>query len=73
MTGGPTSRTQRSAASSVSRSVVPGTIGTPAFSIVCRAVTLSPIFRITSPRGPMKTTPSFSHRSAKAPRSERNP
>ena len=73
MTGGPTSRIQRSAASSVKRSVTPGTIGTPAFSMVCRAVTLSPILRITSPEGPMKTTPASRHMSGKKPRSERKP
>ena len=73
MTGGPVSRIQRAISSSLSRSVVPGTIGTPAFCIVWRAVTLSPIARITSPDGPMKTMPSSRQRSEKAPFSARKP
>ena len=48
--------------SSVRRSVVPGTIGTPAFSMVWRAVDLvAHRGASTSPRGPMNTRPAFSH------------
>jgi hypothetical protein len=35
----------------------PGTVGTPALAIACLALTLSPIRRMFSGRGPMKTKP----------------
>ena len=73
ITGSPISLAKAMASSSLSAWVVPGTMGTPAFDIVWRAVTLSPMARITSPLGPMKTTPSFPQRSAKPPFSARKP
>ena len=51
----------------------PGTQGTPALVIACLAATLSPIVRIASGVGPMKTKPLFSTRSAKSAFSLRNP
>ncbi len=51
----------------------PGTQGTPALIIACLAETLSPIRRIDSERGPMKTKPDFSTRSAKSAFSDRKP
>ena len=50
-----------------------GTHGTPAFFIATLALTLSPIRRIVSALGPMKTKPLFSTRSAKSAFSARNP
>jgi hypothetical protein len=73
ITGSPISMANAVACSSVSASMVPGTIGTPAFCIVRRAVTLSPIERITSPVGPMKRMPAALHASAKSPFSARKP
>jgi len=51
----------------------PGTTGTPAFFIAFFALTLSPIMRIVSARGPMKTKPLCSTRSAKSAFSARKP
>ncbi len=51
----------------------PGTHGTPAFSIAALALTLSPIRRIVSARGPMNTKPDFSTLSAKSAFSDRKP
>ncbi len=51
----------------------PGTQGTPALIMVCLAVTLSPIMRIASGVGPMKTNPLRSTRSAKSAFSDRKP
>ena len=51
----------------------PGTQGTPDLIIACLAETLSPIMRIDSGVGPMKTNPLFSTRSAKSAFSERKP
>jgi hypothetical protein len=51
----------------------PGTHGTPALIIVCLAVTLSPIRRIVSGRGPMNVKPDCSTRSAKSAFSDRKP
>ena len=51
----------------------PGTVGTPALAIACLALTLSPIRRMFSGRGPMKTNPERSTFSAKSAFSERKP
>jgi hypothetical protein len=51
----------------------PGTQGTPAFVMAALALTLSPISRIVSGRGPMKTKPLFSTFSAKSAFSDRKP
>jgi N-acetyl-gamma-glutamyl-phosphate reductase len=51
----------------------PGTQGTPDLSIACLAETLSPMMRIDSGVGPMKTKPLFSTRSAKSAFSLRKP
>jgi hypothetical protein len=51
----------------------PARTGTPAFFIASLALTLSPIRRMESGRGPMKTKPLFSTRSAKSAFSDRNP
>jgi hypothetical protein len=45
----------------------------PTFFIAALAATLSPMVRIDSARGPMKTNPEFSTRSAKSAFSERKP
>ncbi len=45
----------------------------PAFFIATFAEILSPIVRIDSALGPMKTNPEFSTRSAKSAFSDRNP
>ena len=60
-------------ASSGSAPVDPGTQGTPALVIAIFALTLSPMRRMVSGRGPMKTKPLFSTRSAKSAFSERKP
>ena len=65
MTGSPMRSTASSACSSVSITPVPGSVGTPAFSIAARAETLSPIRRITSGRGPIQCRPHFFTTSAK--------
>jgi hypothetical protein len=51
----------------------PGTTGTPALIIACLALTLSPIKRMFSGRGPMKTKPLASTFSAKSAFSDRKP
>ena len=51
----------------------PGIQGMPAAFIALIASILSPIMRIVSGRGPMKTKPLFSTRSAKSAFSDRNP
>ena len=51
----------------------PGTHGTPAFIIAALALTLSPISRIVSARGPMNTNPDRSTFSAKSAFSDRKP
>ena len=51
----------------------PGTQGTPALVIATFALTLSPIRRIVSARGPMNTKPERSTFSAKSAFSERKP
>ena len=62
-----------SAGSSGSAPSEPGTHGTPAFSIACFALTLSPICRMFSGCGPMNTKPLFSTFSAKSAFSARKP
>ena len=62
-----------SCGSSGSEPSTPGTTGTPAFCIAILALTLSPIIRMVSGRGPMKTKPLFSTRSAKSAFSDRKP
>jgi hypothetical protein len=63
-----------SASSSVSTgSVVPGTIGTPAFFISSRARVLEPIASIALAGGPMNVMPASSKRFAKAAFSARKP
>ena len=75
MTGYPTSRAilTISFGSSGSASGDPGTHGTPALFIAAFALTLSPISRIVSARGPMKTKPERSTFSAKSAFSARKP
>ena len=51
----------------------PGTVGTPALVIAALALTLSPIRRMFSGRGPMNTNPERSTFSAKSAFSERKP
>jgi hypothetical protein len=51
----------------------PGTQGTPAAFIASLALTLSPIRRMVSGRGPMNTKPLFSTRSPKSAFSDRKP
>src|SRR5665647_2800274 len=51
----------------------PGTQGTPAFFMAILALTLSPIKRMVSARGPINTKPHFSTRSEKSAFSERKP
>jgi hypothetical protein len=51
----------------------PGTQGTPAFIMAALALTLSPISRMVSARGPIKTKPERSTFSAKSAFSDRNP
>ena len=58
MSGKPTSLATSIAISSLSMSPLePGTVGTPAFFIVSRAVALSPITRICAGLGPMNSRP----------------
>ncbi len=63
----------RAAATSATGSVVPGTIGTPAFCISSRAAVLEPIASIALAGGPMKVMPAFSHAAAKPAFSARKP
>ena len=65
--------TASSACASVSMTPVPGSVGTPAFSIAARADTLSPMRRITSGRGPIQCRPHFFTTSAKWAFSARKP
>ena len=53
--------------------MVPGTIGTPAFSISSRALVLEPIASIALDGGPMNTVPVSSSALAKAAFSARKP
>ena len=62
-----------SAGSSPSGPPEPGTQGTPASFIARIASTLSPIMRMVSALGPMKTKPDCSTRSAKSAFSARKP
>jgi hypothetical protein len=62
-----------SAPSSPSGPPEPGTQGTPAAFIALMASTLSPIRRMVSAFGPMKTKPDCSTRSAKSAFSDRKP
>src|SRR4030088_2166021 len=59
-----------SPASSI-RPSLPGTVGTPARAAMMRAVALSPMARMVSGFGPMKTRPAFSTISAKSAFSDR--
>ena len=52
---------------------LPGTQGTPLLIMACLAATLSPMMRIDSGVGPMKTKPLRSTRSAKPAFSLRKP
>jgi len=52
---------------------LPGTTGTPAFSINCRACALSPILRMASLLGPMKAIFRSAQISANCAFSARNP
>jgi len=52
---------------------LPGVTGTPALRMVCRATFLSPIMRMFSAEGPMKTMLQFLQISAKCAFSERKP
>ena len=54
-------------------SVVPGTIGTPAFFISSRARVFEPMASIASAGGPMNLIPASSHARAKAAFSARKP
>ena len=60
------------AASRIS-SVVPGTIGTPAVSMRCRAPILEPMASIAAGGGPIQVSPASSQARAKAAFSARNP
>ena len=74
ITGYPIASAMRAASSaSAMASVVPGAIGTPASSMMARAAVLSPIARMASGGGPMKTMPARAQASAKSAFSERNP
>ena len=73
ITGKPISAAARSACSSLSRSPVPGRMGTPAAVIALRAEILPPIRRMISGVGPMKAMPHLRHTSAKSGFSERKP
>ena len=53
--------------------MVPGTIGTPAFFIISRALVLDPIASIADAGGPMKVIPLSSSVRAKAAFSARKP
>jgi acetyl/propionyl-CoA carboxylase alpha subunit len=53
--------------------VVPGTTGTPAFSISALAASFSPMARMALAEGPMKTSPAASTASTKSGFSERKP
>ena len=57
----------------VTRSVVPGTIGTPAASIRRRAPIFEPIASIASGGGPIQTMPASSQARAKPAFSARKP
>ena len=65
--------TFRASATVSTGSVVPGTIGTPAFSMSSRAFVLEPMASIALAGGPMKTIPASSHARAKGAFSARNP
>ncbi len=65
--------TLRAALTSATGSVVPGTIGTPAFCISSRAAVFEPIASIALAGGPMKTIPALSQAAAKAAFSARKP
>ena len=54
-------------------SVVPGTIGTPASSMISRAFVFEPIASIALAGGPMNTIPASSHARANAAFSARKP
>ena len=73
--GNPTRAASRSAdaKSSGSISLAPGTIGTPACSIICRPDTLSPRFLMESAVGPMNLIPAASHASTNSAFSDKNP
>ena len=72
-----TGRPMRSAAATASAALVstpvPGSTGTPAFSMVWRARTLSPITCMWMGSGPMKVIPHFWTISANSARSARKP
>ena len=57
----------------VKRSVVPGTMGTPASAISSRARVFDPIASIAEAGGPMKVMPASSRAAANAAFSARNP
>ena len=61
------------AATSSTGLVSPGTIGTPAFSMIWRASVFEPIASIAFGGGPMKVTLAFSAAFAKGAFSARNP
>ena len=67
------SATAAAAATSSMASVVPGAMGTPAFSIISRASVLSPIDRMASGGGPMNVRPASAQASAKLAFSDRKP
>jgi hypothetical protein len=75
ITGYPMARAMRttSLGSSGSAPSEPGTQGTPAFVMAAFALTLSPMRRMVSARGPMNTKPDFSTLSAKSAFSDRKP
>ncbi len=52
---------------------MPVNMGRPAFCMAARAVSLSPIKRMSADVGPIKTTPHFSHTLANSPFSARKP
>ncbi len=60
-------------AASVTRSVVPGTIGTPASAMRRRASIFAPMASMASGGGPIHVRPASSQARAKAAFSARNP
>ncbi len=73
-TGYPISAAIRAASSALSTgSVTPGTIGTPAAAITCRALVFDAMASIASGGGPMKVTPAAAQARANPEFSARNP
>ena len=65
--------TESASSAPETRPGLPGTVGTPAFSMAALHSILSPHRFIDFDVGPTKFTPFLSHRSAKSPFSDKNP